>query len=46
MWLLCIQLILVKLVDMNEIYYEISSSMPSDMTNHKVSIFFTFNLYK
>ena len=40
MWLLRIQLILVKLVDISEINLEMSSPTSSDMTSHKVSIFF------
>jgi hypothetical protein len=40
MWLLYIQLIPIKLVDMSEIYCEMSSLTPSDKTSHKVSCIF------
>jgi len=43
MWLLCVQLISVELEDMGEIYREMFSSIPFDMTNHNISTF--FNLY-
>ena len=43
---MCVQLILIKLLDMSGIYYEISNPTPSDMIGHEVSIFFTFKLYK
>ena len=43
-WLLCVQLISIKLVDMSEIYYELSSSTSSDKTSHKSSISFLHSI--
>ena len=36
MWLLCIQLISIKLVYMSKIYYEMSSPISSNKISHKV----------
>ena len=46
MWLLCFQIILIELINMSEIYHEMSSPTSFDMISHKVSMFFTFNFYK
>ena len=37
---LCVQLILVKLVDISEIYLEMFCPVPFDKISHKVNTFF------